>query len=96
MIEEANRRIYQNEGEYISHIYGEHEAGGTGYIYVSSVPFEQIGFRNDLGMIPYPEYTTGFLYGVPFVLLLWPAILCGISNLTKRKNEIGNSEGGEK
>ncbi len=96
LIEEANRRIYQNEGEYFSHIYGEHEAGGTSYLYLSKVPFEQIGFRNDLGTTPYPEYTTGFLYSVPFILLLWPAFLSGVSTLTKRKNKVSENEGGEK
>ena len=34
MIEEANRRIYQKPGEYLTHIYGEHEVGGTGYLYL--------------------------------------------------------------
>ncbi len=84
MIEEANRRIYQKRGEYLTHIYGEHEVGGTGYLYLSKVPFEQIGFRTDLGNTPYPEYTKGFLYSVPLVLLLWPAFLIGVNTVTKR------------
>jgi len=29
LIEEANRRIYQKPGKYLTHIYGEHEVGGT-------------------------------------------------------------------
>jgi len=95
LIEEANRRIYKNSGEYISHIYGEHEAGGTGYLYLSSVPFEQIGFRTDLGTTAYPEYTKGFLYSVPVVLLLWPAFLSGISAITKRKDKVRSEEGGK-
>ncbi len=95
LIEEANRRIYQNDGKYVPHIYGEHEAGGTGYLYLSAVPFEQIGFRTDLGTTAYPEYTKGFLYSVPVVLLLWPAFLGGISALTKRKEKI-SSEGGKR
>lgn len=85
LIEEARRRIYQNPGSYIPHIYGEHEVGGTGYLYLSKVPFEQIGFRTDLGTTPYPEYTKDFLYSVPLVLLLWPAFLIGVNALTKRE-----------
>ncbi|MBI4632922.1 MAG: 4Fe-4S dicluster domain-containing protein [Deltaproteobacteria bacterium] len=96
LIEEANRRIYRDSGKYISHIYGEHEVGGTGYLYLSSVPFEQIGFRTDLGTIAYPEYSKGFLYSVPIVLLLWPALLVGVSTLTKREGEVRSKEGGEK
>jgi len=96
LVEEANTRIYKTPKEYISHIYGEYEAGGTGYLYLSSVPFEQIGFRNDLGTIAYPEYTKGFLYSVPVVLLLWPAFLSGVSAITKRKENVRSEEGGKR
>jgi formate dehydrogenase iron-sulfur subunit len=96
LIEEANRRIYQNAGKYVTHIYGEHEVGGTGYLYLSAVPFEQIGFRTDLGTIAYPEHSKGFLYSVPIVLLLWPALLIGVSTITKREGEVRRKEGGEK
>jgi Fe-S-cluster-containing dehydrogenase component len=94
LIEEANKRIYQKPGEYITQIYGEHEVGGTGYLYLSKVPFEQIGFRTDLGTTPYPEYTKGFLYSVPLVLLLWPAFLIGVNSVTKREEEKRRKEGG--
>jgi Fe-S-cluster-containing dehydrogenase component len=94
LLEEANRRIYQKPGEYLTHIYGEHEVGGTGYLYLSKVPFEQIGFRTDLGTTPYPEFTKGFLYAVPLVLLLWPAFLIGVNTLTKREDE--RKRGGER
>ncbi len=95
LIEEANSRIYKNPGEYITHIYGEHEVGGTGYLYISKVPFEEIGFRTDLGNTAYPEYSKGFLYSVPLVLLLWPAFLIGVNTLTKRE-EGKNRKGGER
>jgi len=95
LIEEANTRIYKTPKEYNSHIYGEHEAGGTGYLYLSSVPFEQIGFRSDLGTTAYPEYTKGFLYSVPVVLFLWPAFLSGVSAITKRKENVRSKEGGK-
>ena len=96
MIEEANRRIYGEPGKYISHIYGEREVGGTGYLYISAVPFEQIGFRTDLGTTAYPELSKGFLYSVPIVLLLWPAFLIGVNTITKRKDEVQRREGGKK
>ncbi len=94
LIEEGNSRIYKNPGNYVTHIYGEHEVGGTGYLYLSKVPFEQIGFRTDLGTTPYPEYTKGFLYSVPLVLLLWPAFLIGVNTVTKREEKIGRKGGG--
>jgi formate dehydrogenase iron-sulfur subunit len=94
LITEGNRRIYGNSGTYIPHIYGEHEVGGTGYLYLSSVPFDQIGFRTDLGTTAYPEYSKGFLYSVPIILLLWPAFLVGVNTLTKRKDDVRVKEAG--
>jgi formate dehydrogenase iron-sulfur subunit len=95
LIEEANTRIYKTPKEYLSHIYGEHEAGGTGYLYLTAVPFEQLGFRSDLGTTAYPEYTKGFLYSVPVVLFLWPAFLSGVSAITRRKENVRSKEGGK-
>lgn len=40
----AKERIAANPDTYINHIYGENEVGGTSMLYLSSVPFEQIGF----------------------------------------------------
>jgi formate dehydrogenase iron-sulfur subunit len=78
LIEAARTRIYANPDKYYHRIYGEREVGGTGYLYLSAVPFDQMGFRNDLGTTAYPEYTREFLYGVPIVLILWPAMLLAL------------------
>ncbi|MDZ4164986.1 MAG: 4Fe-4S dicluster domain-containing protein [Smithellaceae bacterium] len=95
LIEEGNRRIYGEAGKYVSRIYGQHEVGGAGYLYLSAVPFEQLGFRTDMGTTAYPELSKGFLYSVPIVLLLWPAFLLGVNTLTKREGEVKNSKGGK-
>ena len=92
LIEIANERIYQAPDNYTHHIYGEHEVGGTGYLYLANVPFEQLGFRTDLETKPIPELTTDFLYGVPIVLTLWPAFLLALSNSTKSKVDSSESE----
>jgi Fe-S-cluster-containing dehydrogenase component len=92
LIEIARKRIYQDPDNYVHHIYGEHEVGGTGYLYLANVPFEELGFRTDLGKRPIPESTTDFLYGVPIVLTLWPAFLLALSNSTKPRVETPESE----
>jgi Fe-S-cluster-containing dehydrogenase component len=79
LLEIARKRIYENPDEYHHHIYGEHEVGGTGWMYLAAVPFEEIGFRTDLGTTPFPEYTRDFLYGVPLVLFGLPAFLLGLN-----------------
>lgn len=87
LLEEGKRRIAQNPDKYIHHIYGEYEVAGTSHLYLSAVPFEQIGLRTDLGTSPYPEYSTGFLYAVPFIFVLWPIIMLGMNRVTRKKEE---------
>lgn len=43
VLAEARRRIAAEPERYIDHVYGEHELGGTSWLYLSAVPFEQIG-----------------------------------------------------
>jgi formate dehydrogenase iron-sulfur subunit len=87
LLEIARARIYDNPDQYYHKIYGEHEVGGTGVLYLSSVPFEEFGFRNDLGTVAYPEYNKTFLYSVPAVLILWPAFLLGLNNASIERNK---------
>ena len=92
LLEIARTRIYENPDKYVHHIYGEHEVGGSGTMYLSAVPFEKLGFRTDLGTKPYPEHTSGFLYGVPLVFVLWPSILIGLNYLAENGNKEKNHE----
>jgi Fe-S-cluster-containing dehydrogenase component len=91
ILDEANSRIYSDPSTYVHHIYGEHEVGGTSIIYISPVPFEQLGFRTDLGPKPYPEYTKTFLYSVPVVLTLWPVFLLALRNSHEEEREEGHN-----
>ena len=86
LIKEARKRINDNPDQYIDKIYGEHEAGGTGFLYIAGVPFNELGLTTTLQSKPYPELTKGFLYSVPAVFVLWPAILLGIREATKNNN----------
>lgn len=92
LIEIARTRIYAEPDKYNHHIYGEHEVGGTGLLYLASVPFEELGFRKDLGNTPYPELNKTFLYSVPAVLILWPAFLLGLNNSILERKRIVKKE----
>jgi Fe-S-cluster-containing dehydrogenase component len=92
LLDEAKSRIYNNPDNYVHQIYGEDVVGGTGYMYLASVPFEKLGFRTDLGDTPYPEYTKTFLYSVPVVLTLWPAFLLALNNATKKDDDQSGKE----
>lgn len=87
LIEEARTRMYQHPDRYIHHIYGENEVGGTSVLYLSAVPFEQLGFRTDLGTTALPEFSTGFLYAVPIIFVLWPAFLLGVNRATRKEED---------
>ena len=43
LLDEAHRRIAASPDRYVPKVYGETEAGGTQALYLSAVPFEQLG-----------------------------------------------------
>jgi formate dehydrogenase iron-sulfur subunit len=57
LLEEAWARIDAHPGAYVRHVYGETEVGGTSVLYLSDVPFEELGFRTELPTEPLPSYT---------------------------------------
>ena len=92
LIEIAKERIYTDPDTYHNHIYGEHEVGGTGILYLTAVPFEELGLRTDVGSVSYPERNKTFLFSVPAVLILWPAFLLGLRNASDEvKNNLTKS-----
>ncbi len=86
LIKEARKRIQENPEFYVDQIYGEKEAGGTGFLYLSPVPFDELGFSTKIQKTSYPELSKGFLYSVPTIFVLWPAILLGIQEATKNNH----------
>ena len=85
LIKIGRRRIEEDKGQYVDHIYGEHEAGGTSWMYISSVPFEEAGFNTDIPHEPILDSVTSFLAIVPMVLTIWPALFAGFHLLATRK-----------
>jgi formate dehydrogenase beta subunit len=54
LLAEAERRIQANPDRYVNHIYGKEDVGGTGVMYLSAVPFENLGLE-DMGTEPVPD-----------------------------------------
>jgi len=92
LINEARRRIYEKPDLYFDQIYGEHEAGGTCWLYLSPVPFKELGMNTSVQSASYPALTKGFLYSVPSVFVLVPALLLGIQQATKKNQLKGENE----
>jgi formate dehydrogenase iron-sulfur subunit len=63
LMKEARQRIKGNPNLYINHIYGEHEAGGTLVLYLSSIPFTELGLP-DLPDEPVPELSETVQHGI--------------------------------
>ena len=94
LLAEARKRIVENPKTYVDEIYGDHTAGGTGFLYLSPVPFNELGMNTALQNKSYPELSKGFLYSVPTVFVLLPPILLGIYEATK-KNQLHESDENE-
>lgn len=92
LIKEARTRIDKNPGAYIDHIYGFDEAGGTSVLYLSNVPFEQLGMRTDLPRHPMPLLTWQVLSKIPDFVIVAGAFLYGLHWITKRREEVHDEE----
>ncbi len=88
----ARQRIAAYPDRYVDHIYGEHEMGGTNWLYLSTVNFNSVGMREDLGNTSAGQLTSGALGAVPMVVGLWPVLLTGIYAVGKRKEKIAAQE----
>ncbi len=92
LLDTARERIYAPGSTYVRHIYGEDEVGGTSWMYITDVPFEQLGLPQNLGTYAYSSLTQASLAAVPFVLTLWPPLLMGIYTFSRRRQELRAGE----
>ncbi|HEY6571990.1 MAG TPA: 4Fe-4S dicluster domain-containing protein [Candidatus Eisenbacteria bacterium] len=86
LLRTAHKKIADSPDKYVDHIYGEREVGGTSWLYLAGVPFEELGFPTDVGEKPYPELTASFLYSVPMVLTLAPVLMLGVAKATHHED----------
>jgi formate dehydrogenase iron-sulfur subunit len=93
LIAEAQKRIRENPGNYVNHIYGLNEVGGTSVLLLSSVPFEDFGYRTDLTRDPLPLLTYRVLSRIPDFVPLGGMLLGGIWWITHRREEVAAAEG---
>lgn len=89
----ASKRISDHPDKYIDHIYGEHEVGGTSWLYISGVPFEQLGFPANLPKKPLIELTKGYLSTVPVIFATFPAVFGLVYSAMRRREEADLKEG---
>ncbi len=92
LIREAQRRIAAEPTKYVNKIYGVQEVGGTSILYLSGVPFEQLGFTTKLENMVLPMYTWNALSKIPSVVSVGGVFLYGIWWITNRRTEVERME----
>lgn len=88
LLKEAHERINAEPDKYVHKVYGEQEVGGTSVLYLSAVPFEQLGFNTKLQTTPLPQLTWSALSKIPSVVSVGSVVLYGIWWITNRREEV--------
>jgi hypothetical protein len=85
LLAKAKDRIASAPGKYFEErVYGEHEAGGTQVLYLSSVSFQKIGLPK-LGMTSIGHYGTK-VTSVIYKWLSGPVVMAGVLGIFIRRN----------
>ncbi len=88
----ARERIKKHPDRYIDHIYGENELGGTNWLFLSGVSFDDINLPMNVPHHAPSDLTGGALAVVPAVVGAWPVLLTGVYAINKRKEKIAAKE----
>lgn len=89
VLAEAKRRITSGNGKYVQQIYGEEEAGGTAWVYISNRPFRELGFNTRVGAKPLPSFTWSHLNKIPLEIVGFVAVLGGLAFIRGRDTKGG-------
>ncbi|ACX51454.1 4Fe-4S ferredoxin iron-sulfur binding domain protein [Ammonifex degensii KC4] len=83
LLKEAKERIAQNPGRYVNHVYGEKEYGGTCWLYLSDVPFAELGFRTHVSTESIPHWSERVTKWTLPVAGGWAAVLTALYLATR-------------
>jgi formate dehydrogenase iron-sulfur subunit len=96
LIAEARKRIREAPHQYVNHVYGISEVGGTSVLLLSAVPFEAFGYPANVTREPLPLLTYRVLSRIPDLVGLGGVFLGGIWWVTHRREEVAAVEAREK
>jgi len=88
LLSEAHRRIADRPREYVHHVFGETEAGGTTVLHLAAYPFEELGYKSDLPDVSPAAGTRPAMAAIPFVLNGLAVILGASAWLSRRKGKL--------
>ena len=98
LLKEAQERLQKNPGQYLPHIFGQTEVGGTSVLLLTGAgtKFENYGLRADVVHDPLPMYTFRVLSRIPDFVPIGGVMLGGIYWITHRREEVAAAEAAEK
>ena len=85
LLAQAHAQLESNPGRYVDHVYGEHEVGGTSVLYLSPIPFTQLGFP-ELGSEPIPRYAEAVMVQTPVIALTVASVVTGLHLFMQRRH----------
>jgi len=92
LLAEAHARLKAEPDLYVPKVYGEEEVGGTSVLYVSDVPLDFLGYRDNLGQQPLPELTQAAMNKVPPVALGVMGLMAGTYWIIERRMKLMNKQ----
>ncbi|MGD2120456.1 MAG: 4Fe-4S dicluster domain-containing protein [Gemmatimonadota bacterium] len=88
LLEIAHRRIAENPGTYLDHVYGETEVGGTSVLYLSDISLGFLGWAENLGDEDLPHLTHAALKKVPWMVLGMGSLMGGVYWVINRRMKL--------
>ena len=85
LLAQAHAQISSNPGRYVDHVFGEFEVGGTSMLYLSDIPFAELGFPTNLPATAPPEETEKIMQALPLVLAGVTAFMAATAAYTHRR-----------
>ncbi|NOY98353.1 MAG: 4Fe-4S dicluster domain-containing protein [Chloroflexi bacterium] len=95
LLKYAKERIGNYPDRYVHEVYGETENGGTSYLIISHVPFEQLGLPTNIGDEPVSELSEKIMeVTLPFAVG-WAAVLSGVTAGVRKYHQKQAAESAE-
>jgi Fe-S-cluster-containing dehydrogenase component len=92
LLEVARERIRKFPERYVNHIFGEHEFGGTSWMILSGIPFEELNLHTGVTHESLPAIGTSYLGVVPLIITIYPGLMAGFYAFSKRKDRLAAEE----
>jgi len=88
LLAEAHRRIAENPGVYLDHVFGETEVGGTSVLYLADISLGFLAWSENLGERELPQLSWASLKKVPGVALGMGGLMVGIYWVINRRMKL--------